>query len=120
MSESGRRSHRLVVGDTVIYGPSDSFPKPSEFQGLVAAHRAMHPHALTALAHQVVIQAPPKLMSQYLNILVCTYWHLDAPHLSQLADSSPGGGSKICGRIFKRGEIVWTCKYAVVVVVVVG
>lgn len=108
MSEE-KRTCALFLGDTPIFGPGEIFPKVGDFQGLVVAHKnKITPALLSSLAYQTVLQAPHKLIAQYLQVLTCLYWTLDVSQLGELADS--GVGSKICGKIFKRGEIVWTCK----------
>lgn len=108
MSET-KRVYNLVIDGSVVFGPADTFPKVSEFHAIIVANRSrLTRDSLAAVAYQTACQAPHKFLSLYLNKLICIFWSDETSALTQLADSA--AGSKVCGRIFKRGEIVWTCK----------
>ena len=60
------------------------------------------------LAAQVVREAPHKFVGHLLSCLSCAFWKDKWPQdLTNLPDANP---RKICGKVFKVGEVVWTCR----------
>lgn len=86
--------------------------------------RDISAHNIQEIVLQIILNCPSKSLNMLLTCLVCTYWRysyvtgtdssmdviLRAFHGIVTSKSLIPGCSHVCGVVFKKGEIVWTCR----------
>lgn len=100
----------LRNGTVLWQGSSASAPSLGQLSALLKD--LPDDESLSYLATQVVRFAPTKIIGTLLNILCCHYWRnssadIEIGMLLSLPSASP---KMVCGQVFKKGDLVWTCR----------
>ena len=111
--DSGQETSRSVIWT----GPKESFPSMQLLSDLL--NQDISDEALEDIAAQITKKAPVQAIPGLLSCLVCNYWRsnklrtrngnpqIDVRMLQVLADSAQ---RSVCGIVFKKGDLVWTCR----------
>jgi E3 ubiquitin-protein ligase UBR2 len=93
---------------TIIYSGTTS---PSILQFSSILQQTWSEDVISDLAVQIVKLAPTKSIAILLSCLACNYWR--SPNgtidLKRLQSISNANLNTVCGAVFKKGDIVWTC-----------
>lgn len=67
---------------------------------------------LSDLAAQVLRSAPPKSISILLSFLACHFWRApgEAVNIGKLTTLQSSEIKSVCGHVFVRGDLVWSCR----------
>jgi hypothetical protein len=111
-------SLKNLRGEVVWSGDGNSAPKSQQLLKLfvdncASASEAEQEEFITSLATQITLFAPLKAVPILLTLLSCVH-NQDTSNPSQIDVSYLGKGGaktkKICGLMFKKGDLVWTCQ----------
>lgn len=101
------------VNASVIWTSSatSSQPNARELSGLLVTG-TIKPEDVTNLAAQVVRDAPVTTIAGLLDKISCAYWRNESDQIDlRMLESLPNANRRtVCGNVFKKGEIVWTCR----------
>lgn len=68
-------------------------------------------HLLADIAAQIVRNAPTTAIPALLDSLICNYWRVAGKlDFNEVQVVAAQGGRSVCGRVFKKGDLVWTCR----------
>lgn len=101
------------VNTSVIWSSSATSSQPSakELSGLLLTE-SIEPENVTNLAAQIVRNAPVSVIAGLLDKIACVYWRNESDQIDlRMLENLPNANRRtICGNVFKKGEIVWTCR----------
>jgi hypothetical protein len=90
-------------------GTNDAFPNARKMSEIVTSTATRE--QIAQLSIQIIKGAPVSVVPNLLNILICNFWRsenvIDVRKLQELVSSSKRA---VCGRVFKKGEIIWNCR----------
>eukprot|EP00981_Chlorochromonas_danica_P005021 scaffold1001_cov188-Ochromonas_danica.AAC.10 len=120
---SGRRRRRTVIWSTT----SGGCPTIDQLSHLLPS--TLSSLALSDLTVQIIRHVPLNSLPVLLNHLICCYWRSPPPPTSTTTTTSSScttttakldfhqvqllaarGKKSVCGHVFKKGELVWTCR----------
>ena len=97
----------------VIWSSSatSSFPSGKELSQILLQDD-IDPTNIANLASQIVRSAPTSSIAALLNCVACHYWRNGSAVIdSRMLENLPNANRKtVCGKVFKKDEIVWTCR----------
>ena len=97
----------------VIWSSSvtSSFPSAKELSQILLPDEIDQAN-IANLAAQIVRSAPSNSIAALLNCLACHYWRNVSGLIdSRMLENLPNANRKtVCGKVFKKDEIVWTCR----------
>jgi ATP-dependent Clp protease adapter protein ClpS len=101
------------VNTSVIWSSSatSSQPNAKELSSLLLTG-TIEPEDVTNLAAQIVRDAPVTLIAGLLDKIACVYWRNESDQIDlRMLENLPNANRRsVCGNVFKKGEIVWTCR----------
>lgn len=109
LAGSDNGSTRKTIWNSLA-SSNGSFPTLQELSSAVP--ETTSDFALSDLTAQIIRNASPNFISPLLNCLVCCYWRsnnglMDFHQVEMLVAQS---GRSVCGYVFKKGDLVWTCR----------
>lgn len=110
--ETSKWSLQLPTSNAPLWtGPRTSCPNLQELSTSLSA-TSLTDADLAELAAQTVRSAPTNAILAVLPALACNFWRdsssmIDPKMLQKLPSANP---RFVCGVVFKKGDIVWTCK----------
>eukprot|EP01041_Mallomonas_annulata_P000556 gene556-1070_t len=94
---------------TLWKGSVGTSPSSKHLQTILAA--CSDENNILDLTAQVICNGDPKTISSTLNIISCHRWRIDGEINTQRMVSLPNANNRtICGLLFKKGLVVWTCR----------
>lgn len=101
------------INSSVIWcsSPTSSQPNAKELS-ILLANGTVEPGDITNLAAQIVRNAPVSTIATLLDKVACNYWRNEYDLIDvRMLENLPNANRRtVCGNVFKKGEIVWTCR----------
>ena len=91
-------------------GNKGTAPSGPELTRKLGAVRDLSPQQLSTLAAQVVARAPAAAVPDLLARLACSFSPALSKQPEALSSLPDTRRRTVCGVVFKKGEIVWTCR----------
>eukprot|EP01031_Cornospumella_fuschlensis_P041992 gene41992-51262_t len=107
VSSSGGSTDRHV-----IWRSSETSSHPSVNELSAALPTTLSELQLSDVASQIVKHCPTPALGSLLGSVACCYWRSATSTLdfSKVQDLGLTSSKSICGRVFKKGDLVWTCR----------
>ena len=99
-------SYELVLdGNPIWSGASGTAPTAEVLKHLLQQRGVLSEQQLQKWTVQILRHAPARSVSSLLSVLSTAFW-LDGD-LFSLTEARP---RRVCGKVFKKGDVVWTCR----------
>ena len=107
-------SLQLLGGQTVWIGDSSTVPNAAQISAFLQTQPDLTEIEkdlnLSNLASQILLSAPPKGISILLSTLSCFFCRNSSNQIDLSLLLGKPKTKTICGYVFKKGDLVWTCQ----------